>query len=347
MISGHGLDEKGKGMHASRGNVVLSLDMVRKHSADAVRWWASEARLGEDLLFKEKDVIKGYRLCVKLWNAATLVSFHLKENPEKTVLREVDTWLLGRLDTVIREATDHFDVYEYSRAKTLIEASFWHEFCDNYLEIAKYRLYGKKDEAALYTLYHALLTYLKLLSPYVPHVTEEIYQTIYARWEKDKSIHSSAWPEPVGIEESKPGQIIVNIISALRRWKSDSGLPLNRLLPRVKLYTTEDLGDLQDIKGAMNIQEIDMTEENPMWKEKITGITPNYKVIGPLFGKDTNKIAALLEKHAGDLEKTEKIEKDGIILKRECITSIQKDFYVGEKRVEVISAGDVTIEIEV
>jgi valyl-tRNA synthetase len=347
MISGHGLDEKGKGMHASRGNVVLSLDMVRKHSADAVRWWASEARLGEDLLFKEKDVVKGYRLCVKLWNAAKLVSSHLEEEPKKAALREVDTWLLGRLDTVIREATDHFDVYEYSRAKALIETSFWHEFCDNYLEIVKYRLYGKKDEAALYTLYHALLTYLKLLSPYVPHVTEEIYQTIYAEWEKDKSIHSSAWPEPVGIEESKLGQMIVDIISALRRWKSDRGLPLNRLLPRVKLYTREDLGDLQDIKGAMNIQDIDMTEENPIWEEKITGITPNYKFIGPLFGKDTNMIASLLEKHAADLEKTEKIEKDGIVLKKEYITSIQKEFYVGEKRVEIISAGDVTIEIEV
>ena len=347
MISGHGLDEHARGMHASRGNVVLSLDMVEKHSADAVRWWASEAKLGEDLLFKEKDVVKGYRLCVKLWNAAKLVSLHLEGKPGKVELRDVDRWLLARLDTVIKAATEHFDIYQYGRAKSLIEASFWHDFCDNYLEIVKYRLYGEKDPNALYTLYYGLFTYLKLLSPYIAHITEEIYQNIYVQWEKEKSIHISNWPEPFGVPESISGEIIVDIIAALRRWKSDAGLPLNRALPRVKLYTEEDLGDLRDIKGAMNIQNIEVTKENPLWEEKITRVTPNFKVIGPLFGKDTNKVASLLEKNAEELEKADHIEKEGFILKREYITSIQKEFYAGEKKVEVISAGDVIIEVEV
>ncbi len=347
MISGHGLDEHGKGMHASRGNVVLSLDMVEKHSADAVRWWASEAKLGEDLLFKEKDVVKGYRLCVKLWNAAKLVSLHLEGKPKKVNLRDIDRWLLGRLDMVIKAATEHFDMYQYGRAKSLIEVSFWHDFCDDYLEIVKYRLYGEKDQAALYTLYYGLLTYLKLLSPYVAHITEEIYQNIYKEWEKDKSIHVSKWPEPLGIPESKSGQVIVDIISALRRWKSDTGFPLNRLLSRVKLYTAEDVGDLKDVKGAMNVEKIEVTQENPLWEEKITRVSPDFKVIGPLFGKDTNKVASLLEKYAEKLETEDKIEKEGFTLKREYINSVQKEFYAGEKKVEVISAGDVVIEIEV
>ncbi len=347
MISGHGLDEHGKGMHASRGNVVLSLDMVGMHSADAVRWWASEAKLGEDLLFKEKDVIKGYRLCVKLWNAAKLVSLHLKENPQKPALRDVDNWLLGRLDTVIKAATEHFDVYEYGRAKAIIEVSFWHDFCDNYLEIVKYRLYNKKDEAALYTLYHSLLTYLKLFSPYIAHITEEIYQNLYAQWEKDISIHVSTWPEPFGVPENITGQITVDIISALRRWKSDTGRALNRSLTRVKLYTQQKLGDLNDIKGAMNIETIEITKESPAWEEKITRVSPDFKVIGPLFGKDTNTVAVLLEKYAGELEKAKEIEKEGFTLKREYIHTIQKEFYAGAKKVEVLSAGDVVIEVEV
>ncbi|MBU7010398.1 MAG: valine--tRNA ligase [Theionarchaea archaeon] len=347
MISGHGLDEHGRGMHASRGNVVLSLDMVGKHSADAVRWWASEARLGEDLLFKEKDVVKGYRLCVKLWNAAKLISLHLKSKPEEAKLREVDKWLLGKLDTVINKATDHLDKYEYSRAKGLIEISFWHDFCDNYLEIVKYRLYGEKDGAALYTLYYGLLTYLKLFSPYMAHITEEIYQNLYTQWEKDKSIHISAWPEPAGIPEQDTGQVIVDIIATLRRWKSDKGLPLNRELSRVKLYVKNDLGDLSDIKGAMNVQEIEVTTENPVWKEKVTRVSPDFSVIGPLFGKDTNKVALLLEKYAEELEETEEIEKEGFTLRREYINSMDKEFYAGEKKVEVLSVGDVAIEIEV
>jgi valyl-tRNA synthetase len=346
MISGHGLDEHGKGMHASRGNVVLAIDMVKKHSSDAVRWWASETRLGEDLLFKEKDVVKGYRLCVKLWNAAKLVSQHLKGKPEKTTLRDVDQWLLWRLDVVIKEATEHLDVYEYSRAKNLIELSFWHEFCDNYLEVVKYRLYGEKDDAVLYTLYYALLTYMKLFSPYVAHTTEELYQKIFAQWEKDKSIHLSQWPEPFGVPETVKGQMIVDVTAALRRWKSDKGLPLNRELTAVALYTKEDF-DLQDIKGAMNIKNMKIVKEIPEWEERISRVTPHFQVIGPLFGKDTNTVASLLKEHAEELEKTGEIEVDGFNLKKEYITSIEKEFYAGEKKVEVLTAGDVVIEIEV
>lgn len=346
MISGHGLDEKGKAMHASKGNVVLPVDMVKKYSADAVRWWASETKLGEDLLFKEGDVAKGYKLCVKLWNAAKFVSLHIKEKPKKTELKDVDKWLLGNLDAVIKEATEHLDVYEYSRAKNLIEASFWHDFCDNYLEIVKYRLYGGKDEAALYTLYYGLLTYLKLLSLYVAHITEELYQTIYREWEKDESIHLSQWPAPRGAGESLYGQVVVDVVSALRRWKSDKGFPLNRPLSRVKVYTGKDVGSLEDIKGAMNIETLEVTKENPHWEEKISRIIPDYKVIGPLFEKDTQEVVSLLEKHAKELEEKGEITKEGFKLKKEYITA-QKEFYAGEKRVEVLSSGDILIEIEV
>jgi valyl-tRNA synthetase len=346
MISGHGLDERGKGMHASRGNVVLCMDMVKKHSADAVRWWSSETRLGEDLLFKEKDVVKGYKLCVKLWNAAKLIRLHLEKKPEKVKLQDVDQWLLWNLDTVIKEATDHLDKYEYSRAKNLIELSFWHEFCDNYLEIVKYRLYGEKDDAVLYTLYYGLLTYLKLFSPYVAHTTEELYQTIYRQWETDKSIHISQWPELFGGCESRKGQVTVDVIAALRRWKSDNGFPLNRELSRVKLYTGEDVV-LQDIKGAMNIKEIAITQENPEWEERTVKVTPNYKVIGPLFGKDTGVVASLLEEHAEKLEEKKEITVDGFDLKTQYIASVEKEFYSGERKVEVLTCADVVIEIEV
>lgn len=346
MISGHGLYEKGQGMHASRGNVVLAMDMVKKYSADAVRWWASETKLGEDLLFKEIDVVKGYKLCIKLWNAAKLVSSHLTEKPEKCALREVDQWLLSTLDAVIKEATEYLDVYEYSRAKNLIELSFWHDFCDNYLEIVKYRLYGEKDDAVLYTLYYALLYYLKLFSPYVAHITEELYQNIYIKWEKDESIHTASWPELFEIPETRAGQMIVNVIASLRRWKSDKGLPLNKELACVKLYTQEEL-DVQDIKGAMNVKDIIVTEENPMWEERIAKVTPNFKVIGPLFGKDTSKVASLLEEYAEEIERMDEYKANGFALKREYITTIEKEFYSGAKKVEVLSSGDVTIEIEV
>ncbi|MBU7043615.1 MAG: valine--tRNA ligase [Theionarchaea archaeon] len=346
MISGHGLDEQGKAMHASVGNVVLPTEMTDKYSSDAVRYWASEAKLGEDVLFKERDVVKGYKLCVKLWNAAKLIAPHLKKISYFPPLRAVDEWILTRLDRVIQEATGYFDEYEYSRGKNLAEISFWHEFCDNYLEIVKYRLYGEKDEAVLYTLYQAYLTYLKLFSPYIAHITEELYQILYRDWEGEKSIHLSSWPEPFAIPENERGQIIVDIISTLRRWKSDQGIPLNRELPTITLYTDRDLGDLQDICGAMNISQIEISTEEPAWIEKISRVSPDFKVLGPLFGKDTPTVAKLLETHAAELEHTEELSVDGFTLKNTYISSVEKEFFAGEKKVEVLSSGDIIIEIE-
>lgn len=169
---------------------------------------------------------------------------------------------------------------------------------------------------------------------------------IYAKWEKDKSIHISQWPELFGIPETAKGQMVVDIISSLRRWKSDKGLPLNRALTRVKLYTSEEV-NLEDIKGAMNIKKIEITTENPAWKEKISQVAPDFKVIGPLFGKDTNKVAALLKEHAEELEEKKEIKVKGFTLRREYITSVEKEFYAGEKKVEVLSSGEVTIEVEI
>lgn len=125
------------------------------------------------------------------------------------------------------------------------------------------------------------------------------------------------------------------------------GMPLNKEVSRVKLYTRARIEDVEDIKGAMNVGAVEITSDPPTWKEKVVKVTPDYSIIGPKFGKDTGNVAALLEKYAGDLEQTPQLEKDGFQLKREYIVSIQKEFYVGERRVEVLSAGDVVIEIEV
>jgi valyl-tRNA synthetase len=211
----------------------------------------------------------------------------------------------------------------------------------------KYRLYGEKDEAALYTLYHAFLAYLKFFSPYMAHITEELYQIMYAQWEDEKSIHLSAWPEGFDVHDTTEGQIIVDIISTLRRWKSDNGIPLNRELKKITLYTDVNLGDLQDIHGAMNISQVELSADPPTWTEKISHVSPNFRILGPLFGKDTPRVAELLKKNATDLENSEELSVEGFTLKREYIASLEKEFFAGEKKVEVLSSGDVIIEIEV
>src|SRR5207248_8037881 len=109
-----------------------------------------------------------------------------------------DRWLLSRLARAIATATAELDKYEYADARTEVERFFWSDLCDNYLELAKFRLYGElgpERRAAQWTLYQALLSTLKLLAPYLPYVTEEIYQGLFRQRDGAASIHLSAWPQ--------------------------------------------------------------------------------------------------------------------------------------------------------
>jgi valyl-tRNA synthetase len=147
-----------------------------------------------------------------------------------------DRWLLHCLQNVIYISTTNFERYEYSKTKQETEKFFWHAFCDNYLEIVKDRLYNNKrgedaKRSAQYALYHALLTVLKLMAPITPHITEELYQHYFAEKEKQKSIHTAAWPEVkkkfIDEKIGRQGDIVLDIITAVRRYKSQQGAALN------------------------------------------------------------------------------------------------------------------------
>ncbi len=263
MISGHGLDSKGKKMSKSKGNVVDPLKVIEKYSTDALRFWAASAKLGDDLSYKEKDVATGQKILTKLWNASRFVSIHMKKT-ERPKLRVVDEWILTRLMKLVKECTENFDKYEYSHAKQKTEIFFWHDFCDNYLEMVKHRLYSGEDDAAKYTLYKVLLTTLKLFTPFIPYITEEIYQDLFKEHEKDISISVSSWPEidEEFIEESeRSGDLLVDIISRIRQWKHDNKLALNVALREVVVKCDEDVMTLvervlDDLKGTMKIKDV-------------------------------------------------------------------------------------------
>lgn len=266
MISGHALDPKGKAMHKSLGNVIEPTDIIEKYGTDALRFWAASAKLGEDLPFQEKDVVTGRKLFTKLWNASRFVISNLKDykNVKPKELKTIDKWILNKLFNIIKESTDAFERYEYSIPKTITENFFWHDFCDNYLEIVKYRLYNPDgtEDAAKYTLYQTLLSILKLFAPIIPHITEEIYQKFF---KKEISIHISKWPEIdknlIDKNAEEIGDMAVAIISVLRQYKSNKGLPLNAELKKVDIECVESIKKqlknvLDDIKGAMRIKEI-------------------------------------------------------------------------------------------
>ena len=230
-ISGWALDPDGRKMSKSKGNIIEPQVMIEKYSADSLRFWAASSKLGDDIPFKEKELVAGIKTTTKLWNASKFSLIHLQGyKPKKVKLLAFDEWQLSKLNSLIKTCTKSFEQYEYFRTKSETENFFWNTFCDNYLEIIKNRLYNAKTkqekESAQYVLYTSLLAILKLFAPIMPYITEKIYQEYFKRHEKEKSIHISSWPKYdsklIDKKLEKEGEELIEIIAKVRQLKTSS-----------------------------------------------------------------------------------------------------------------------------
>ena len=199
-----------------------------------------------------------------------------KSKPKK--LNLIDKWILNKLNTVIKDSTDYFENYDYSHTKMNTEIFFWQVFCDNYLEMVKHRFYETKDKSALYTLYTVLLDILKLFAPIIPHITEELYQDIFRKHEKEESIHKSAWPKPrkeiADRDAERMGDLAREVIVALRQYKSLNKMPLNTPLKEVviecKPKARKDIEKVTDtIKGTSKIGNISFGKADMISTENV------------------------------------------------------------------------------
>ncbi|MBS3084341.1 valine--tRNA ligase [Candidatus Pacearchaeota archaeon] len=223
----------GEKMSKSKGNVVDPEEVMEKYGADALRFWAAGSRLGYDLDYQEKDLVTGKKFVNKIINASRFIFMNLKnydgkKKPKK--LEPLDKLFLRKLNSLVKKVTESFESYDYSKAKDEVEHFFWGDFCGNYLEIVKKRVYqGDRDEklSAEYTLYNSLLAILKLIAPIMPFITEEIYQENYKKHEKDKSIHISKWPKFDKAKDFSDWDVLVENLSFIRQEKGKNKLPLN------------------------------------------------------------------------------------------------------------------------
>jgi valyl-tRNA synthetase len=266
------LDSQGKGMHKSKGNVVWFEDLLNKYkSVDIIRYWVGTATFGEDLPFQEKDLVAGKKFLTKLWNANKFVIMNLKDYEHKKVksknkieLEKIDRYFLEKFNTLISDINSSLDKYAIGEAKRKTEQFFWHDFCDNYLEIIKKRIYQgnkKEKQSAQFTLYNLMLKQLKLFAPIVPHITEELYQNFFKKFEKDKSIHISSWPKSQEKQDKKikeAGDRFLEILSLVRQEKAQSKKSMkSEILLTISKKDKELLSDmLSDLQAVTQAKEI-------------------------------------------------------------------------------------------
>ncbi|WP_276272587.1 valine--tRNA ligase [Haloarcula litorea] len=302
MINGMVLDENREAMSKSKGNVIPPSEVLENFPVDAARYWAAGTSIGDDFPYKEGDLEAGERLLQKLWNASRLVD-QLTPRPDavgavpEEELAAVDRWLLAELDETIDSVTAKFEDYSFSKARNELRSFFWNTFCDDYLEIAKQRLDDTGDPSAEYTLVTAHETFLKLFAPFLPHVTEELYDRVYAA---DSSVHTTDWPTPGGYEaDLEAGETAMEVVSALRRYKTEHGLPLNADLDHVEVYGHVE-GFADAVAEAMHVDRLETFDEAPDITTEVSGIDLDYSLVGPEFGSDVGDIDAAIE--AGDYE---------------------------------------------
>ncbi len=356
MIHGFIMAPDGTPMHSSLGNVIDPVPILEEYGADALRYYACTCALGEDNAFREKDVIHGKRLATKLWNIGKFTNMVVKERPEMSGLQPLDRWILSRFSKVVREATQFYEGYQFDKAMRVVEDFAWHEYADHYLELVKYRT-REGDDGVRFTLYTITLGIAKMLAPLLPHVTEDIYQDGLGALDGARSIHVSTWPEPVlfSDEDEVRGDLVKDVVSAIRSWKAERKLPLNKELDLIELIGPSApslVGYEKDILETSRAKELKIVTEADL-EQKVVAIKPVKSKVGPTFktkGKevldmlsaiDPQEAAAALEKGALELVLSDgsKVELDP------SFVEIQRKLMIEGKTVETLQVRDILIAV--
>lgn len=278
----HGLvrDAQGRKMSKSLGNGIDPVDIINDYGADSLRFsLVQNMTLGNDVKYSAEKAASAKNFANKIWNAAKFVISNTNKENLKTIKPEdltlEDKWILNKLDKLVYEVTNHIEKYEVGIASTKIYDFIWSEYCDWYIEMCKPRLYSedsKTKETCVYVLNYALITFLKLLHPFMPFITEKIYKELDTGIE---SIMLEKWPEIKEKfdyeEEEKAIELIKNIIVNIRNVRANMSVVPSKKTNLV--FVTKKYKDIIE-KSEDFLKKLGFAENIKVQEEK-TGIPSN------------------------------------------------------------------------
>ena len=272
----HGLirDKQGRKMSKSLGNGVDPMDVIDKYGADALRFFlATSTSPGMDLRYDEEKVAANWNFINKLWNATRFVLTNVDDinvTLNKEELDLTDKWLLTKYNNTIKEVTRNMEKYEFNNVGSSLYSFIWDDFCDNYIEFAKYKL---DKPSTKYVLIHVLKGILQMLHPFMPFVTDELYSNL-----SNTNIILSTYPkyskeEVYTLEENLIDKVILDITS-IRNLKAVNNITKNAF---VKFKTSDELYDL--FKTSLKINEENIVTEDKSNFEKYSYTSSNIDII--------------------------------------------------------------------
>ena len=300
MISGFVLAKKGEKISKSKGNAKMSPnELLDTYGADMIRYWTSSNKLGTDTWFDPTDVESSRRFMTKLWNSARFVEMQTAnfDPNEEVELTSIDKWIISKCHETFERYKAQMDKYEIGMARGEIDNFFWRDFCDYYLEIAKERLYnqdnkyGDKQKSAQKALSMVFLEVLKMYSPFVPHITEKIYQELYKGKEKGETLCNSTYKElPYYDGTVEFGEAVKDVVSTVRKYKTDRNQSMKERIGILNIGMTQEnlefLKDsIMDIKSCTSADDINVSVSD---ETTINIPTPEVEK-GQMLVKETGK----------------------------------------------------------
>lgn len=290
MISGFVMAGKGEKISKSKGNSkVTPQSLLQNYSADIIRYWAGTGRLGTDIILSDDTFLRGKKLINKIFNISKFIEIHLEDYEEKNEkykdeiniekvenFEYIDKYILAKYKEMEKAYIKYFDTFEVGLALNVLEKFFWN-FCDNYIEIVKHRLYrpeefGEKERfSGQFTIRFMLEKLLQMFSTFFPFVTEEIYSEIFKeKFEENKSIHLSELKLDEKIENPEilsDGEKLMEIVGITRGEKTKEGVSLKTEIDNLDIEISKNLKNAfekaeKDLKASLFIQNLNLEEKD-------------------------------------------------------------------------------------